>query len=159
MSAVYEGLDDEHFLGRLRGLYGHMFSAFQRSEMSIEARTDLVLDSTWGQRIESFGARIRAEVGRLRESEALTKYALMKGQACMISWLLNKRDIEAPFSAEKADYLRALGLELDQGEAAGSSDPVTEPLVMFGEMFVGSLSVKAQSFRTAYASVADSKAA
>jgi hypothetical protein len=84
MSPVYDGIDDEFFLERIRGLYGHHFSEFQRSEKNIEAREDLTLDSTWGQRIESFGSRIRAEIARLRESEALTKYALVKGQACMI---------------------------------------------------------------------------
>jgi len=48
MSPVYEGLDDELFLEQIRGLYGHHFSEFQRSEKNIEAREDLTLDSTWG---------------------------------------------------------------------------------------------------------------
>ena len=69
------------------------------------------------------------------------------------------RDGGVPFSEKKADYLRALGLELSEAKGSGSADPVEQPLVMLGEMFVGSLSVKAQAYRTAYASEADSKAA
>ena len=45
MLPTFEGLDDGYFLDRMRGLYGHLFREFQRSEQSIEARKDLGVDA------------------------------------------------------------------------------------------------------------------